>query len=634
MAVINNKDFKIIGICAADILEENVSDVLRAISETVTERGYKVFLFNPFRNLFDNSPYDKGEASIYRLVNPDIVDLLIILSESIKNTDVVDGIIHRARENNLPTIVVEEKNDECNSIIFNYTNAFEKLVRHIVEYHNCKRVNFIAGIEGNSFSKEREDIYKKVLAENGIAFEQERLGYGGFWDKPTQEVMKAFMESSLPFPEAIICCNDAMAITACRVLRENGYRVPEDVLVTGFDGIELERYSVPRLTTAAMDTEGIGIETANLVERVLNGQSDRELIEIQYIPRFSQSCGCKPVKNELIGDKVSELYNRINMSNDQESYMFLYHSQSVTCKTDQEMSDVMRYFGDTWFWCCINSDFFNTDFVNNPVKRDEDNPFTEQMILFSQGKETKATDCKAFSRKNLLPKLDEILEEHNYLFFCPLHFIDEVIGYLAISFENFNFTFAYTKRFLDNTNQILESYKNRRQLVVANAALAEMHKRDPMTGIYNRRGFYRQLRTSVDLYKERLAFVFSIDMDNLKDINDTFGHNEGDRAIKALSESISTCSSESDICSRFGGDEFIIVSFGSTSEQLAESYISRINEHLQSFNEHNEVPYNVVISCGYLEANDLNEDNVDEYIKLADERMYEQKRKHKSGKVR
>lgn len=75
----------------------------------------------------------------------------------------------------------------------------------------------------------------------------------------------------MEFPQAIICANDAMAITACSILRERGIKVPEDVIVTGFDGIELEQYNSPRLTTAAADNDVLGEKIINAIDHMMNG---------------------------------------------------------------------------------------------------------------------------------------------------------------------------------------------------------------------------------------------------------------------------------------------------------------------------------------------------------------------------
>ena len=134
-----------------------------------------------------------------------------------------------------------------------YRKGFEKIVRHVVEDHGARHVNMIAGFKNNSFSDNRIRIYQQVLEENGIPFEEERLGYGDFWDRPTRNVVKRFLASNDPRPDAIICANDAMAITTCSLLKEEGYRVPEDIIVTGFDGIQTGKYYTPMLATCEPD---------------------------------------------------------------------------------------------------------------------------------------------------------------------------------------------------------------------------------------------------------------------------------------------------------------------------------------------------------------------------------------------
>ena len=120
-------------------------------------------------------------------------------------------------------------------ICHNYNSGFEQMVRHVIEEHGVRRVNMLAGFEGNELSDARLQVFKKVLQENGIPVEEERIGYGQFWDTPAQQEMERFLQSELPMPEAIICANDAMALVACNVLEKAGYRVPEDVIVTKGD---------------------------------------------------------------------------------------------------------------------------------------------------------------------------------------------------------------------------------------------------------------------------------------------------------------------------------------------------------------------------------------------------------------
>ena len=125
----------------------------------------------------------------------------------------------------------------CYNINYDYKTALEKILCHLIEDHHYTCINFIAGIKGNAFSDERIDIYKKVLKEHNIPIEEERIGYGGFWSIPTKKVIKDFINSELPMPQAIACANDTMAITAYNSLINAGYDLPREIAITGFDGL-------------------------------------------------------------------------------------------------------------------------------------------------------------------------------------------------------------------------------------------------------------------------------------------------------------------------------------------------------------------------------------------------------------
>ena len=464
-----------------------------------------------------------------------------------------------------------------------------------------------------------------MLAENGIEFVPERLGYGDFWDMPTKGVLEKFLESDLEFPQAIICANDAMAIAACSILRERGIKVPEDVIVTGFDGIELEQYNSPRLTTAAVDNDVLGEKIINAIDHMMNGVPLPEKIEVSYTMRISQSCGCKKIDPREVGDKILELYHRMNNSDGHEQHMFSYLAKSVECHTVEEMAMVMARSGDYYSWVCTNSDF-----LSNTRQRERfNNSFTKQMRVFMQTFDNKYKTGEVFDTKDLLPDMEQVLGRHNCLMFSPLHFQDEVIGYAANSYNPIYFLFQNTRRFINNTNQIMESFKNRQRLERANAELARIHMLDPMTGIYNRRGFYKNVRKLISKAEKQGVgvWVFSIDMDNLKKINDLYGHNEGDKAIKAVASLMTKCTAEGGICSRFGGDEFVAVI---AETDGADSFYEKVSRSIAEYNRRSKSPYDVSISCGYKAGKPKTLKEIDDLMKASDREMYTQKRKHHS----
>ncbi|KUO64126.1 MAG: hypothetical protein APF84_08435 [Gracilibacter sp. BRH_c7a] len=145
---------------------------------------------------------------------------------------------------------------------------------------------------------------------------------------------------------------------------------------------------------------------------------------------------------------------------------------------------------------------------------------------------------------------------------------------------------------------------------------------DPVTGLYNRTYYEREL--------ERLDFsdddypvsVISLDADGLKIINDTLGHNMGDELLKNLADILTQSLRDSDILARVGGDEFIIF-LPRTDSEAAQKIVGRIRENIKQYNEENLI-LPLSISLG-LETADKPGENLEEVLKKADENMYNNK---------
>ena len=97
-----------------------------------------------------------------------------------------------------------------------------------------------------------------------------------------------------------------------------------------------------------------------------------------------------------------------------------------------------------------------------------------------------------------------------------------------------------------------------RRLEKANREILHLAEHDYLTGLYNRRGFLRELERRLQLPESRsqVLTLFAMDMDGLKEINDVHGHQEGDLAIRSLAEALRRETEDIGICARYGGDEF------------------------------------------------------------------------------
>ncbi len=163
------------------------------------------------------------------------------------------------------------------------------------------------------------------------------------------------------------------------------------------------------------------------------------------------------------------------------------------------------------------------------------------------------------------------------------------------------------------------------------AELRETALRDPLTGLFNRRGFIalaeQQIKTANRTGKPLL--VIYADVDDMKLINDTRGHEEGDRALIDAARVLTQTFRESDLIARIGGDEFAVLSIGIT-DRNRETYARRLRETIASFNADQPRPYRLALSWGTAVYDPRTPQSLDKLLSRADRMMYRQKR----GKAR
>lgn len=161
--------------------------------------------------------------------------------------------------------------------------------------------------------------------------------------------------------------------------------------------------------------------------------------------------------------------------------------------------------------------------------------------------------------------------------------------------------------------------------------LKKISNTDPLTGLYNRRGFITLAEHTLSLakrLKKKLILLF-IDLDNMKWINDNLGHNIGDIALKETADILKKTFRENDLIARIGGDEFVVLGV-IESEDDREDIISRLNKKIDEFNKEKERSFKLSISIGTVFYNSDDSYSIEDLLERADKLMYEEKRKKKA----
>jgi len=166
-----------------------------------------------------------------------------------------------------------------------------------------------------------------------------------------------------------------------------------------------------------------------------------------------------------------------------------------------------------------------------------------------------------------------------------------------------------------------------------NEVLKYTSRMDPLTGLMNRSGFVESVLRFKNQFRGKKALFLLADLDHLKEINDTFGHAEGDEAICRLGNTLKVSLGENAIVARIGGDEFVAAIFNSSERDIKRIRESIVNA-LDRQNENSEKPYYVESSLGIFSYTVDDTMDLSALIKKADRPLYEEKKKRRYSAIR
>lgn len=621
-----------LGVCVTGYDWECETRMVYGIYERCRTLDINLLVFSnllrkPDLNSGNSLPADvmRGETEIFKLINYDLLDGLILFGDSLPDEKTLVEIVNKAKEHGVPAVNINDDNhDICRNVILSDRFAMETVVEHLVTDHRLTRINFISGFKGNLQSEERLAAYKKVLRAHGIPVEEKRIGYGEFWKK-AYGCTESFLAEKEP-PQAIVCANDAMAIYCIDCIKAHGLRVPEDILVTGFDATKDGELYSPSVTTARRAFKESGAAAVDMIVDIKNGKSVPHNVYADAVLVKKRSCGCVEAGSdgEKKGAYYDVRYGELHKFRGFNEYILDVTSCYASARTSAELFSSLKegaeFFGLKGLYACIcaeverSAGYKDADTVCRGV--------SETMVCMydHRGKVRPGTD---FPSSRLVP--ENILDGETAVFyaFSPLHFADRFLGYLAYEPTRLNGIGNLFATWAVNISNNAGSFYINAELKRAAAELADLYMRDPLTGLYNRRGMDRMGAEFVKKAKKdrKRLTVMCADADGLKQINDGYGHEAGDVAITNIARAIASAVPEGSVCSRTGGDEYCaIIMHG--DEFDVSACIERIDARLERFNSSSGLPYRVACSCGHSSACPSEPFSLEELINSADKDMY------------
>lgn len=427
---------KVVALCTSKLVEQFHEKWVNRVIRELQYSGHYTLIFGVDSDMYYMDASDYGDASIFDLMSFKYIDMVLVFTESFFHHEVITDVVNRAKKAKIPVMSIGSEMPDCYNILHDTDSSFEKLVRHIVEYHGLSEVNFISGIKGNDFAERRLEIYKNVLDDNDILFEEERVGYGDFWGGPTVEVMKQFMNPERVPPEAIICANDTMAVAATDYLKEHGVKVPEEILVTGIDGIEEGIQHSPGITTAVRDDVNDAKKLVAIVNQILEGRTVAVTTEFEYHIQLSQSCGCQET-HLFDADRVITKLNLQGAAYRSDLTTYRQMSEAILeSKDDDEFRKVIEQFMPNDSFICLNNDLSITDGKEN-MHHYHAKPFTDKLqAIIKQNDKISYSECIV---ENMVPEASKDGATDKTILLLPIHFVDQIVGYMGVWREKLDY---------------------------------------------------------------------------------------------------------------------------------------------------------------------------------------------------
>ena len=636
---------KDIAILMGSINMDNQKRIMEGMIDAAKETANNVYLFTNYSGRRENKETVQGAFHIMELPDFEYFDGIIVALNTISHLPTASYIMDKLRASEKPVITLDRKVEGYGCLLSSSYDSQYKVIEHMIQVHNCRDIVYLRGPMESEEAEIRFCAYKDVLKEHQIVFDETKVFYGDFSLKSGKRIAKEIYNSDRK-PDAIICGNDSMAVGVLQYCMEHDIQVPQDVRITGFDNIESSEYSYPSITTVDKNPYELGYRAIYEMLAAMEGKAPT-CDTVWANPVYRMSCGCREQEET---DIRRLKYRYVEKGFYARELSTLINSTLAEFSGLQKPEDILpimrKSVQDTglkaFYLCLCERDKVyvlpETNMGGNFELLQVNTEYTERMELPLAYENGEISSYHSFPKGMVLPK--KVREEArkiggNYYVITPINFQNCCYGYCVSGNEKLILKNDLYYSWLMNIGVAYENIRKWMLLQDAIVRLNNVWSYDALTQLYNRAGFFYEAKTILEILKLQNSKIFVLfsDVDGLKEVNDTQGHEAGDTLIKAMAD----CFKENLTCDmlamRYGGDEFVI--FGSYDEEEEIQYlIEGIHASIDRRNFSKKYSFTLSTSIGVSTYRAKEVEELSDLIEVADMKMYEQKRQKREERQR
>lgn len=611
-----------------------------------TNEDVNLYIFNSTGNWSSDRGYNLAEYNIFNLPDFSDFDGIIIELNNVSLIEVVKDVARRAKEAGVPVVSIANKVDDFYYVGIDNYAAMWNLMEHLHGWHRFQSFWLLMGPEDNYESIRREKGLRDYAENHGISISEDQIWHGNFDYAGGYAGFQEMWHRHGRLPDAVICVNDNVAVAVCEAAAEKGFSAPKDFSVTGFDNFDKASFYIPTITTVGHVREEAASAGMDVLLRIWSGQQVPENTYTRTELICQESCGCRQGSSQ---DPRRKMRDRIMDDVDSESFdkeVLTMEAEMMQCNTVEEMMECIPQ--------CIPSMKCDAmylvldDHINDYKDEGEENiyldttPLNEAFLLKGYPEKMHMTfsydedgtvNLQKREMNGIFPEFESEKSGQTFLF-LPLHFGERTVGYVVLRNAIYLMEKHYLFQIIHALTRSMENLHKKEMLTYMNKRLASLYIMDQLTGMYNRMGYDSLGKNAFLVAKKdgkRLIVLFA-DLDRLKYINDTHGHKFGDIAISTAAKAILKCVPEGAVAARMGGDEFTVI-LEYESEDAVDKMLNNIRTTLANVTKELGLPFPVELSMGVIITDPEDDRTLEEYVKQADYRMYEEKIRRKINRV-
>lgn len=602
--------------------------ILESIYERMDEAGVDVYTFTCHVLHTNGAKVVEGACQIYRLPDISEFDGVILAPHTIADPKICMHILHEIKQKHVPAVCVGYAEEGIASVIADNYKGMYELVEHLVTVHGKRKIYYLGGSRKNGDARKREQAFLDVMEKHGIPLDPLWFFEGNFAPESGELALDFWMKESGALPEAIVCANDAMAQAIMVKLEMQGVKIPEEVIVTGVDNSRIAIDCEPQLTSVERCYDQMGKEACRLLSLAEEGQDiSGTLTELPSTVAFRESCGCKPGKEmDFVQYKEEHMINGFFAQEISVAVRGLLLGFGE-CNSIKDIVETLKHYvvwtDAQFFYLCMND-----------IGEDLTRGYSEYMTIPLAYENGRFSQYGPYESRKVLP--EEVLRggKNIHYVMIPLHYQNESFGYCVFGNSNFPLDRELCYSWILTISGAIQSIRRNLQLQETVKKLNKIWCYDQMTGVYNRAGFFSLSKIMLKKAKQdgTSMYVLFMDLDGLKKVNDTYGHEAGDRYICAIAHILKKVSGEDELVMRYGGDEFAVM--GEAREYNRAQELEReIETELTRENHCGAYRFPLAVSMGYTEFEPQKHENLDKMIEQvleqADQEMYKEKRRRR-----